>query len=293
MAVSTDSIRRVRTNGGGPTLRVSKGSVDRSSLSRRSTILIQISIVTVLLVAWEFVPQIPGLQQLSPAFDPYFVSSPSRIAECIWGLFTGANGSVLIGPYLWLTVSSALVGTAIGMLLGSFAGLLLSNSESLNRILRPFLVAINATPRIALIPIIVLFFGASFETSVVSAVLVVFFVAFFNAFEGGRSVAPELVQNVQLLGGSRWQVVSRVRGPFALAWAFAVLPLAMTFGLISVVTAEILTGFKGIGSLLSIATSQANATLTFSLVIILAVVGVVTVTIADKIRDRVLHWWGK
>jgi len=276
-----------------PAERPGRGALERSTMSRRSTTLIQITIVIVVLLGWEFMPKVTALQSLSHAFDPYFVSSPSRIAIRTWELFTGANDSTLLGPYLWRTVSSAVVGTAIGMGLGSFAGLLLSNSESLNRIFRPFLVAINATPRIALIPIIVLFFGASFETSVVSAVLVVFFVAFFNAFEGGRSVAPELVQNVMLLGGKRWQILTQVRGRFALAWAFAVLPLALTFGLITVVTAEILTGFGGVGYLLTIATSQADSTLTFSLVIVLAVVGVVTVIIADKIRDRVLHWWGK
>jgi len=129
--------------------------------------------------------------------------------------------------------------------------------------------------------------------SVVLAVFVVFFVAFFNAYEGGSSVTPEMLYNARLLGGNRARILLQIRGPYAVAWMIAGLPLTITFALLTVVTGELLTGYPGMGQLLGDATSTANAPLTFAVVIVLAVVGVAVVLLADLARNRVLHWWAR
>jgi NitT/TauT family transport system permease protein len=122
---------------------------------------------------------------------------------------------------------------------------------------------------------------------------VVFFVAFFNAYEGGTSVRPELVQNARLLGADNWRILTRIRLPFVVAWTLASLPLSVTFAVITVVTAEILTGVPGMGSLLGTAAVTGNSALTFAVVIALAVVGITITLAADALRARVLHWWGQ
>jgi NitT/TauT family transport system permease protein len=193
--------------------------------------------------------------------------------------------------YLWATVGSTLVGLAIGLVTGSLCGLLLSNSEALAQIIRPFLVAFNAVPRVALIPVIVIIVGPSFEASVVSCFIVVFFVVFFSAYEGGRTVPKHMLQNARLLGASRWEMMRTVRFPCVLAWTFASLPVAVTFGLITVVTTEILTGAGGMGHLIVTALATSEATLTFATIVALGVVGLVIVLIADAIKAKMLHWW--
>jgi len=123
--------------------------------------------------------------------------------------------------------------------------------------------------------------------------MVVFFVAFFNAFEGGRTVAPHLLDNSSILGASRWQLMWHVRMRYVLAWALAALPLGATFAITTAVTAEILTGYAGMGALITEASSAADASLTFSVVVVLSVVGLGVYGASELLKRRVLYWWGK
>jgi NitT/TauT family transport system permease protein len=206
-------------------------------------------------------------------------------------MITGRNQSPKMWTYLKPTLEASVIGTAIGMVTGALAGLLLSNSPLLTKILHPFVVGINAVPRIALIPIIVIIGGIGLQTTVIISVLVVFFVTFFNAFEGGRTVSPQLLQNAKILGAKPWQIMWYVRRPYVFAWSMASLPLALTFSLLTVVTTEILTGQKGMGYLISFSTSTADATLTFASVVVLSVAGMAIVGISAIVKRRALRWW--
>jgi NitT/TauT family transport system permease protein len=252
----------------------------------------QIGLVAAFLILWQYLPAIKGLQNVNHVFDPFFVSSPTKVAAEIYDLCTGTNIAP-VWSYLWATISAALLGTAIGMLVGGLVALALSGFEAASKVLRPFIVAINATPRIALIPIIVVLFGTTLTTSVVNAFLGVFFVAFFNAYEGGSTVPTATLQNAKLLGASKISSLVHIRLPVVAAWTLASLALAITISLITVVTSELLTGYPGMGELISTATTSVNASLTFAVVIMLGAVGAVVVTLAEIFRRRVLHWWGK
>lgn len=258
---------------------------------RRSVVTsIQIALVLGFLAFWQWVPGIPGVQSAVPFLDPYFISSPSRVIAQLWALLRGA-GTVSVWPYFFATLTSSLVGIALGALLGAVVGLLLSNSVFLSEVCRPFLVAMNAIPRIALIPIIVMICGPTQQASVVTAILIVFFIVFFNAYEGGRSVPVHVIQNVQMLGASPTQVMMRIRLRYVQAWSFAALPNAVSFGLMAVVTAEILTGAKGLGRLLLESVTTVQSSLTFAVVLILSVVGLILVVGTDALTKRMLRWW--
>lgn len=251
----------------------------------------QFIIVAAFLTAWEYLPRIHALSQNVRFLDPFFISSPSAVVSTLWGFMTASGGRPYIWPYLWDTLSSALLGTFIGIGLGAAVGLVLSNSPRTYELLRPFIVALNAVPRIAIIPIFVILLGPSKSAAVVTAVTVVFFVVFFNALEGGRTVPAEMLNNVRLLGGSRTEVMVHVRLPFVLAWTVAVLPNAVSFGLLIVVAAEVFVGSQGMGRLLMDSVSTLQPELTFAVVMTLSVVGIALVAIADKVTERWLHWW--
>jgi NitT/TauT family transport system permease protein len=253
--------------------------------------LTQLILIAAFVCGWQYLPTVSWLQERSHIFDRYFVSSPSDIAIKLYDLATGHNGVTFVWPYVWHTVFASLLGTIIGMVLGAVCGLVLSNFKFASSVFRPFVVALNATPRIALVPIIIIFFGPNLATSVVIAFLVVFFVAFFNGYEGGISVRQELLHNARLLGARERQVLWTIRMPYVFAWTFASMPLCVTFAIISVVTAEILTGYTGMGFLLQSAETTADSSLTFAVVVLLAVVGLLVVTAAELFRKRVLHWW--
>jgi NitT/TauT family transport system permease protein len=138
---------------------------------------------------------------------------------------------------------------------------------------------------------VIIVFGTGIKGSVAISVMVVFFVGLFNAYEGGRTVTPDLIDNVVLLGASKWAVMWHVRFPYALAWTLASLPVAISFSILTVVTGEILDGAHGMGQLIDTATSTAQASLTFAVVIILSIIAIIVVGLSEILKRRALHWW--
>lgn len=248
-------------------------------------------IVVGFLAAWQWVPSIPGIRNTFVFADPFFISSPRRTGIELWREFTGVSHTTLIwGPFS-RTLVTALIGTLCAVVVGALGGLLCSNWLLLNRIARPFLVLFNALPKVAIIPVIVLIAGSSATSDAVTAFIVVIFVVFFNAYEGGVTVPAAMLQNARILGAGSPALMFKVRFPFVLAWTFAALPNAIAFGLVGTVTAELFTGSSGIGQVLIAAVDTSNSDLTFAVVLILGFAGVVLVLGADLIRRKVLHWW--
>lgn len=260
-------------------------------LSPMGTWTIQILIVVAVLAAWQLIPAIPGVTELSVVFDRGFVSSPTEVAQAVWTLATGAQDTTPIWPAIRETIQNALVGTVVGIALGMTIGLLLSNDERIDQVLRPLLVASNSIPKIALIPIIVIVVGPNAQTSVVTAALTAFFTVFFNAYEGGRTVAPHVLDNALVMGASPMQTMRDIRLPYVAAWTLANLPNAISHALLAVVVAEVFTGAFGIGRLLEATMSTASASGTFAIVVYLSVAGLVLVFVSDALRRRWLHWW--
>ncbi len=269
-----------------PRQRKARSAVRRGS----SVLLLQLAILVAFFAVWEFGPRIDALQTAIPFLDPYFISSPSEVFDQLKALSTG-DDTVSMWSYVWATVLASIVGIVAGSLLGAAAGLFLSNSQMLSDVFRPFLVAINAVPRIALIPIIVIICGPSMKASVVTAIMVVFFVVFFNAYEGGRSVPSQVIQNARMLGASKRQVMFSIRLRYVQAWSFAALPNAVSFGLMAVVTSEILTGSVGLGRLLLESVTTVQSSLTFAVVVVLSILGLILVVGTDLLNKRLMHWW--
>ncbi len=263
----------------------------KAGRQRVANIIIQVALLIAFLAAWQFLPTIEWFSSRSKFLDRFYISSPSQVVQTLWDLMTASNGRPSLWPYLWTTVRAALLGTAIGTMIGAVAGMWLSNSPRAGAILQPFIIGLNAVPRIAIIPIFVILFGPTTKTSVVTAVTVVFFLVFFNAYEGGRSVPMETVQNVTLLGAGRRQAMYRVRWPYVVAWTITTLPNAVSFGLLIVVATEILAGVAGMGRLLSDAAVSLQPDLTFAVVVALSILGIILVGITELARKRLLHWW--
>ena len=263
--------------------------------ARRRTILVislQLTILFLILAAWQWIPQIPGVARISPVFDPFFISSPSQVAQTLYHLVTGTGGVQSIWGAFFHSVIPALVGTAIAVVAGALAGLICSNWATVNRVLRPFIAVGNALPRVTLIPIIVVIAGPTSTADIIVGFLVVFFLVFWNAYEGGVSVPQESLENVRILGASPMHELRRVRLPYVLVWTFASLPAAIGFGITAIVTAELFTGSTGLGQVLVVAVQTANADLTVAVTILLGVTGLTLIGIASLVRRRVLHWWG-
>jgi NitT/TauT family transport system permease protein len=270
---------------------VARPTRDRRKRSRAFIWFLRLFILAALLLGWQFFPEISGVRRISHVFDPFFVSSPQKVYDSLGGLLFGQGGEPTVWTSLWQTLEATFIGVSVGTVAGFVAGLVLSNNDTLERVARPFVTVFNSMPRIALVPIFVIIAGPTTTASALLAMAVVFFLVFYNAFAGGTSVPIQTVQNAQLLGATPWEIMRQVRLPYVLVWTFTAVPNAISFGLVAVVTAEILTGQLGMGALLAQSINTVDATLTFSVVVILSVVGVVLVTLADAIKRRMLHWW--
>ena len=252
----------------------------------------------------------PTLGWLVPTvLDPYFVSKPSIIfnrfleLSCLalpkegWA-FTDWSGfaACVASPKgsLWThtlaTLRNTLWGFLVGVTSGVSVGLLLGRSETLAKIFEPYIVAFNSLPRVALVPLIIIMFGLGDLSKVITALTLVFFVVFFNTFEGTRSVDRDLVNAARFLGASSWQVTWTVYVPSALAWVFASLSPAISFALIGVIVGEFIGSERGLGKVIIEAEAQLQIADMMVALIVLMTIGVALVLVFRSIERRLLRW---
>ncbi len=261
----------------------------RARFGERSQVFAwQIFVMAVILVPWEVLTRIEWFQTHT-VLDPFFVSRPSLILLKLWDWTFGAQAGFL-WPHLASTLWATLLGFVIGSSTGFAAGLALSQYRFLNKVLSPYIVALNSSPRIAFVPLITMMFGLGLLSKVVTSWFVVFFVVFFNAYKGGNSIERELLDFCRTLGGSPRQVTASVRVPTALAWTFTALPNAVSFALIGVVISEFVGSTTGVGYLMIVSLSTLNAAEMFAALTSLSLVGVLLVYAIQAVERRLLHW---
>jgi NitT/TauT family transport system permease protein len=273
--------------------------------SRRLSILVwQVIILAVLLSVWEWgfeVAKATLPKALVPSIlDPYFISKPSAIWNSFLrlGCFTDKAGFAACldeNPNnLFLATLVTLKNMAWGFIwgtgLGVLCGLVLGRSDYLSQICQPFIVALNSIPRIALVPLIILIFGLGDLSKVVTAGIVVFFVVFFNTFEGTRSVDRDQIAAARLLGASELTVLRTVVIPSALAWVFASLTPAVSFALIGVIVGEFIGAERGLGKLIIEAEARANAAEMMVAIFVMMIVGIILAYVVRRVQAYLLRW---
>ncbi len=250
----------------------SRAPIVRRGRDHREAVMInvaRIAVLAVILLLWEYLPQALASKKLI-ILNPLFISSPSRIAHDLQDI--AATG--LIFGALWSTVSASLIGLAVGVAAGYIVALALGESRRAAAVMMVYIDAVNAVPRVALFPLIVILVGFGPVSKIIGAVIVVFFIIFYNAYQGTRSVPAQTVSAYELLGARRWFLIRYIKAYVALGWAFAQFPTAVAFSLVAVITTEILVSNSGLGYLLISAIDLLNSTRAFSIMIAAAAVGV-------------------
>jgi NitT/TauT family transport system permease protein len=272
--------------------------------SRAGILFWQLTILVVTLSIWQWgfdVSKALLPKALVPTIlDPYFISKPTAIWTSFLklGCFTDPKGFNVCfdanANNLWLatlvTLKNMWWGFLWGTSLGVFSGLILGRSDYLSQIFEPFIVAMNSVPRIALVPLIILMFGLGDMSKIVTAGIVVFFVVFFNTFEGTRSVDRDQVAAARLLGASELTVLRTVVVPSALAWVFASLTPAVSFALIGVIVGEFIGAERGLGKLIIEAEARANASEMMVAIFVMMIVGIVLAYIVRQFQSYLLRW---
>jgi NitT/TauT family transport system permease protein len=249
-------------------------------------------ILIALLGAWEWLTGIKAISRTPGLYwiDPFFVSRPSLIAKRFAHL---ASDQVRLSIWSMAlsTVQSTPWGFLVGVSTGFAAGLILGRNDGLASILDPYIIAFNSLPRIALVPLITMIFGFGLLAKIVLAWTIVFFIVFFNTFQGARSVDADLIHSARFLGGSDRQSCARSscpprwRGPSP----------ADAVDLVRahrVVVGEFLGGESGggLGYLIIQSLGTLNAADMMVALIALGVIGIVMALGIKQVEKRLLRW---
>lgn len=275
---------------------------------------LQAALVILGFVIWEWgfalKPTVPWL--IPDILDPYFISKPSQIWRSFLqlGCFTDRSGAWLLsrdGAFtqclartnnnLWIatavTLQNTFWGFVIGVSSGFVVGLVLGRSKFLAEVFEPFIVAFNSIPRIALVPLILMMFGLGDASKIVTAWLLVFFLVFFNTFEGARQVDRDLISVARLLQAKEWQITAKVVVPSTLTWVFASLTPAISFALIGVIVGEFIGSERGLGRVMMEAEARGEAAVMMASILVLMVVGVILSFGVRALQTYLLRWQPK
>src|SRR2546430_406472 len=209
--------------------------------------------------------------------DPFFVSRPSAIAQRIWQWIAGGS----LWGHLAVTLEESLLGLLLGAALGISLGFSLARSPFLAHVFDPYIKMLNAVPRVVLAPLFLLWFGLGIWSKVALAVTLVFFVMFFNTYQGVRDADRVLIDNVRMLGASERQLVRHVLIPSALTWIFSSLQTSLGFAMVGAVVGEYLGATRGLGYVLSQAEGTFDTTGVFpGMTVLPGVVATVSIGVA-------------
>jgi NitT/TauT family transport system permease protein len=253
----------------------------------------RLAILVIFLGLWQYLTGIKAISKTPGLYwiDPFFISRPSAIVSRF--LFLSSNQVRLtIWQMALSTVQSTLWGFLVGVSTGFAAGLVLGRHDRAARILEPYIIAFNSLPRIALVPLITMIFGFGLLAKVVLAWTIVFFIVFFNTFQGARSVDADLIHSARFLGASERQIMSTVVVPSALAWTFASLTPSISFALIGVVVGEFIGGESGggLGYLIVQSLGTLNAADMMVALLMLGMIGIVMALGIKQLEARLLRW---
>ncbi|VVD59563.1 MULTISPECIES: ABC transporter permease [Pandoraea] len=233
--------------------------------------------VTGILVIWEITCRLFSI----PTF---LLPSPSAVAASI------AKWSGPILENAGFTLLSTLIGFALAVAAGLVIGVAIGSSRLIYRGLFPVLVAFNSVPKVAVVPVFVIWFGAGTIPAVLTAFMVSFFPIAVNMATGLATVEPELLDVLRALGATRRDILAKVGMPRSMPYFFASLKVAITLAFVGTIISETVASRHGIGFLMMSATSNFDTPLVFGGLAVTSVMGVVLYALFALIERRTTFW---
>ena len=223
---------------------------------------------------------------------PKFLIPPvSDIAVALW---RGLAASPFAKDSLWyhsaITVTEILLGFFVGSAIGLAIGVVVSQMPRLEAILEPYVSALQSLPKVAVAPIIVVWLGFGIGSKVAIICLLTFFPVLVTSIAGFKAVDPDCIDLLRSLSATPWQIFRKAKFPSALPYIFAGLNMAAAFAVVGAIVGEFVGAQAGLGVLIQQMEAQMDTGGSFSVFIVLSVIGIVLTTILRRIQQRVLHW---
>src|ERR1700687_5544026 len=234
-------------------------------------------VIVAIFVLWEVVVRALDI-------EPFVLPAPSAVF---------ASGWEWRWPILdnsWQTLMTTVVGFMFAVGFGLFAGVALGSSTLVYDGFYPACVVFNSIPKVAVIPILVIWFGIGTVPAIITAFLISFFPILVNVATGIATVEPELRDVLRALGAKRWQVIQKIGLPRSMPYFFASLKVAITVAFIGSIVAETVASNKGIGNLMLVASSRFDVALAFAALLVTSVMGIGMYAVANFIERRMTGW---
>jgi NitT/TauT family transport system permease protein len=215
---------------------------------------------------------------------------PTDIWSELVFFFQNFFGEIGYWHHTWVTVQEILLGFAIAALAAFVLGAVVGESRLARDLLMPYAVTLNATPKVAFVPVFVVWLGFGMAPKVVIAALIAFFPVFVNTISGMQALDLEQVELLRSLRASRWQTFKLLKLFNALPFVFAGLKTAMVLSVIGAIVAEFGGASEGIGYLIDESSSRLRADQVFAYVIVLSVVGYALFEIINLVERKVVFW---
>jgi NitT/TauT family transport system permease protein len=256
----------------------------RRRIAGRPELLLSPLLLILVLAGWEWAVR--------------FFAVPSyllpRVSNVIFGLYQGFATSLLSRGGYWLngaiTLWEVLLGFVIGSSIGLVLGIVISQLRLLDATLRPYIVAFQCLPKVAIAPIIIMWFGYDITSKVVMVALLTFFPLLVNSMAGFHGVDLERIELLRSLSATRWQIFWKVKFPSALPFIFAGLDIAAVFAVVGAIVGEFVGAQLGLGVQILSMNAQMDTAGSFSVCIVLAVMGLALNGAIRALQRRVLFW---
>jgi NitT/TauT family transport system permease protein len=253
----------------------------------------QLGLLVALLLFWYAMTR-PGLLP-NFMFDndrqaAFFFGEPLVVAQRIWRWFvTNAD----IYRHLWVTLVETFLAFGIGSVLGLVAGLWLALQPMASALLEPYIKALNSMPRIILAPIFAVWFGLGIGSKVALGVTLVFFIVFFNVYQGVKEVSPVVLANARMLGASPRQLLRHVYLPSAMAWVFSSLHNSVGLAFVGAVVGEYLGSSQGVGYLILQAEGSFDINTVMAGILVLTAFALALDALVSRVEKRLMKWQPK
>jgi NitT/TauT family transport system permease protein len=249
----------------------------------------QALILVGIFAVWQLLAQpglIPPFVWENPDRAAFFFGEPVKIFKAIWVWFTEGT----IYQHLWVTLQETVLAFVIGSVLGLAVGLWLGLSPTASALFDPYITAMNAMPRVVLAPIFMVWFGLGIWSKVALGVTLVFFIVFFNVYQGVKEVSPVVLNNTIMLGANRKQLLRYVYLPSATSWVFSSLHVSGGMAFVGAVVGEYLGSARGVGYLIQQAEGAFDINTVFAGILVLTAFALVLDFAVGVAEKRLLVW---
>ena len=250
----------------------------------------QLGLLAALLVFWWAMTTpglLPNFMFENDRQAAFFFGEPLKVAVRIWAWFVGDAD---IYRHLGVTLVETVLAFAFGSVLGLAGGLWLALSPMASAILEPYVKALNSMPRIILAPIFAVWFGLGIGSKVALGVTLVFFIVFFNVYQGVKEVSPVVLANARMLGANRTLLLSHVYLPSATSWVLSSLHTSVGLAFVGAVVGEYLGSSQGVGYLILQAEGTFDINTVMAGIVVLTGFALLLDAAVGRVEKRLMKW---